>query len=526
MIKKKIKASIDPVKTAVVKTTGVIIPVSESPDEGLGELFTVVQERRVYEDGKTFVDLIPRRRMKYIQQEYLLEKQDPDFDLHEFVNRHFYRFDPGKSTYATNPSMTMRQHIANLWSVLERRNRKDRGSLVALPHKYVVPGGRFSEQFYWDTYFIMLGLAADGKWNRIEDMMKNYMHMIRKFGFIPTANRTYFLSRSQPPFFSHMVKLLEKKKGKRVLLEYLPYLVAEHKFWMKGESQLTGDTVALRRVVKMPNGYFLNRYYDDKVTPRPESLREDITTAKESPDRKPDQVFLDLRAAAESGWDFSSRWFHDPSDIRTVHTTDIIPVDLNALLYHLEQTIAEGYALLKNPASARRYALYAERRARAIAEYCWDDDERFFTDHDFQAHVSTDTLSLAAVFPLYARTATVKQAELVAKRLEKDFLCPGGLTTTLCDNGQQWDSPNGWAPLHWVAIEGLRNYGHDKLADEIKQRWLSLNDKVFRERGKMVEKYDVTNDSGIGGGGEYPLQDGFGWTNGVAAALLAEDDTK
>ena len=527
MIKKKLKASVDPVKTAVVKTTGVVIPVSKSPDEGLGELFTDVQERQVYADGKTFVDLIPRRRMKHIQQEYLIEKQDPDFDLHEFVNRHFYQFDIGKSTYVTNAGMTMREHIAALWEVLERRNRKDRGSLIALPHKYVVPGGRFSEQFYWDSYFIMLGLAADGEWNRIDDMMKNYSHMIRKFGFIPTANRTYFLSRSQPPFFSHMVKLLARHKGRRVLVEYLPYMVAEHKFWMKGQSQLSqSDHGAFRRVVKMPNGSILNRYYDDKATPRPESLREDMTTAKEAQDRQPDRVFLDLRAAAESGWDFSSRWFQDPEDIGTVHTTDIIPVDLNSLMYHLEQTIAEAYSLLKNPAVSRRYALYAERRARALTEYCWDDNSMFFVDHTFRTGQPTGVLSLAAVFPLYTKIATTKQAAAVAARLERDFLRMGGLTTTLHDNGQQWDSPNGWAPLHWVAIVGLRNYGHYHLADEIKRRWLTLNDKVFRERGKMVEKYDVSNASGIGGGGEYPLQDGFGWTNGVAAALLAEDDIK
>lgn len=523
MFRKKLKASIDPVKTAVVKTTGVITRPGVSPDEGLGELFVDVQERQVYDDGKTFVDLVPRRRMKSIQQEYLLEKQDPNFNLHEFVNRHFYRFEPGRSAYVTNPDMTMREHISALWDVLERRNRKNRGSLIALPHKYIVPGGRFSEQFYWDTYFIMLGLVADGEWKRVDDMMKNYAHMIQKFGFIPTANRTYFLSRSQPPFFSHMVKLLASHKGKRVLIEYLPYLVAEHRFWMKGKTQLKDDVAALRRTVRMPNDYILNRYYDDKVTPRPESLREDITTAKDSPDRKADQVFLDLRAAAESGWDFSSRWFHNPEDISTVHTTDIIPVDLNALLYHLEHTIAEGYALIKNQIAARRYRLYAEQRARAIAEYCWDEDEKFFVDYDFRAGKSTDTLTLAAVFPLYTKIATTKQAVAVAERLERDFLQDGGLTTTLCDNGQQWDSPNGWAPLHWIAIEGLRNYGHHELADEIKRRWLSLNERVFKERGKMVEKYDVTNESGVGGGGEYPLQDGFGWTNGVVAALQAEN---
>ncbi len=523
MVRKITKTGFDTLKTALVKVTGQLLRANPSPDESLGDLLTEVQRKRVYGDGKTFVDLVPRRRMRRIKQEYLLERQDPNFDLQEFVNRHFYEFSPGESTYQANPDDTMREHITNLWSVLERRNRKDRGSLVALPHKYIVPGGRFSEQFYWDSYFIMLGLAADDRWDVIEGMIKNYTYMIRKFGFIPTANRTYFLSRSQPPFFSHMIQLFAQHKGSHILIEYLPYLVAEHKFWMSGRVGLEQtEHHAFRRVVKMPSGLLLNRYYDNKTTPRPESLREDMLTAAESPDRSSDRLFLHLRAAAESGWDFSSRWFHNPSDIHTIHTADIVPVDLNSLLYHLEVTIAEGYKLLKNRPRSRQYSLYAERRARTIAEYCWDDDSMFFVDHNFHTGRSTGVLSLAAMFPLYVKIATTKQAAAVAARLERDFLRQGGLVTTLHTNGQQWDSPNGWAPLHWVAIQGLRNYGHHQLADEIKARWIKLNQDVFTADRRMVEKYNVTHGSGLGGGGEYPLQDGFGWTNGVAAALLSE----
>jgi alpha,alpha-trehalase len=392
---------------------------------------------------------------------------------------------------------------------------------VALPHRYIVPGGRFDEQFYWDSYFIMLGLAADGEWDVIEGMLKNYAHMIRKIGFIPTANRTYFLSRSQPPFFSHMIQLLVQHKGRRVLIEYLPYLLAEYKFWMRGATKLGGEDNSINRVVVMPDGSVLNRYYDNKVTPRPESLREDLETARESLSR--DSVFLHLRAAAESGWDFSSRWFRDPMDIRTIHTTDIIPVDLNSLIYHLEVTIAEAYSLVLNPVASRRFTQKAERRARSIAAYCWDEDTGFFVDYDMSTSASTGLLSLAAVYPLYVKIATSEQAAAVAARLERDFLKSGGFVSTLYDNGEQWDSPNGWAPLQWVAIQGLRNYEYFALADEVKRRWLAVNEKVFAAEGKMIEKYNVCGESGIGGGGEYQLQDGFGWTNGVVAALTDED---
>jgi alpha,alpha-trehalase len=513
-------------KSAFVKTTGGLKPTSKSPDEALGELFSEVQKRQVYGDGKTFVDLIPRRRMKHIQQEYLLLKDDPNFDLRDFVSRHFYEFGDYKTAYHTDTNMTPRQHIAELWHVLERKNRRDRGSLIALPHAYIVPGGRFSEQFYWDSYFIMLGLAADNRWDMIEGMMKNYAYMMRKFGFIPTANRTYFLSRSQPPFFSQMVKLLARHKGRtRTYVEYLPYMLLEHRFWMKGHKTL-GDREhkAYARVAQMPNGILLNRYYDNKTTPRPESLREDIETAEEAVDRESDRLYLHLRAGAESGWDFSSRWFMDADDIRTIHTADVIPVDLNCLLYQLEEMIAETYRLLKQPLLASKFQGAADRRVRGMQEYCWSDEEGFFVDYNFHHKQSTGRPTLAGVFPLYAKTATTKQAALVARRIEKDFLKEGGLVATLNETGQQWDAPNGWAPLHWIAIQGLRNYGYNQLADTIKKRWTDTNIKVFKEKGKMVEKYNVVNHSQLGGGGEYPLQDGFGWTNGVLAALLEEDE--
>lgn len=512
-------------KSAIVKVGGIVPSRRVSPDERLGELFAEVQRRRVYDDGKTFVDLVPKRRIKQLRQAYELQRHDPEFDLHEFVSRNFHVLDTKKSDYHTDTSMTVREHIRELWDVLERRNRVTRGSLMALPYRYVVPGGRFEEQFYWDSYFIMLGLAADGRWDVIDGMMKNYVHMIRKVGFIPTANRTYFLSRSQPPFFSHMVRLVARKKGQRVLVEYLPYLLAEHRFWMKGKSKLEQtENRSYRRVVQMPNGSLLNRYYDNKSTPRPESHHEDVMTANEAADREADRIYLHLRAAAESGWDFSSRWFDNPDDIRTIHTADIIPVDLNSLLYHLEQTIAAAYRILRNEVMAKRYFLYAERRARAIQEYCWDGDRHMFADYNFHKQHMTSSVSLAMVFPLYVGIATSAQAKATAQLIEQSFLKAGGLVATLEDTTQQWDSPNGWAPLQWVAIEGLRRYGYHTLADEIKRRWVAVNERVFATQAKLIEKYNVVDESGLGGGGEYPLQDGFGWTNGVLAALLDEDD--
>lgn len=521
------KATSHKLKSALVRTTGRLMMVAKSPDEQLGELFADVQKHQVYNDGKTFVDLIPKKRSRQIIKEYNLIKDDPNFDLRDFVSRHFYEFMPREHTkYIVSPANSPRHHVKNLWHTLERRNRVDRGSLIAVPYEYIVPGGRFSEQFYWDTYFIMLGLAADGEWDKIHNMINNYAYMIGKFGFIPTANRTYFLSRSQPPFFSHMIKLLARHRGRtRTYFEYLPSMLAEYRFWMKGRRSVNEhvDHQAYARVVAMPNGVIVNRYFDNKVTPRPESQREDIETAKLSKNANKEKIYLDLRAGAESGWDFSSRWFKNSRDIQSIHTTDIVPVDLNCLLYQLEATIAETYQLMKQPLLKRKFQAFAEKRAQTILKYCWDEEQQFFCDYDFRAGHSTGRLTLAGVFPLYAKIATTKQAKAVAKKLEEEFLFDGGLVTTLEDTGQQWDYPNGWAPLQWVAIHGLREYGYYELADKIKQRWLGSVEDVFSLKHKMVEKYNVVDSASLGGGGEYPLQDGFGWTNGVYASLKDED---
>ena len=518
-----VKLTNDSLKTALVTTAGTLLRSRKSPDELMGELFSDVQTQQVYGDGKTFVDLVPRKRIKTIIDEYRLLKNDPEFELSEFLGRHFYDLSTTvhkKDPFKVKSNATINHQISQLWEHLERRNRLDRGSLIALPYTYIVPGGRFNEQFYWDSYFIMLGLAAEDKWERVESMIKNCAFMIRKYGFVPTANRTYFLSRSQPPVFVLMVRLLAEHKGKKVLREYLPYLLSEYRFWMKGRKKLLEtEHFAYRRVVQMPNGTLLNRYYDNKVTPRPESLREDTETATLSRKRIHEKLFLHLRAAAESGWDFSSRWFEDPRDIRTIHTVDIIPVDLNALLYMLETAIADGYSSFRNPFMVRKFRKLANKRQQAINEYHWNAQEKFYMDYNFHKKASTKVISLAGVFPLYAGIASKEQAEYVARILEEKFLKPGGLVTTANETGQQWDSPNGWAPLQWIAIQGLRNYGYTDLADVIKIRWMGLNERVFKQTHRLVEKYNVVDGDGLGGGGEYALQDGFGWTNGVYAAL-------
>ena len=509
---------------SIFTTVNAVAPSKDSPDVLLGELFQDVQLRRVFPDGMTFVDMVPANRLRKILVAYEQQRQRPDFDLHEFVKRYFREYlESAPQVYRTNPDHTVEQHINELWNVLTRQAYVNRGSLMALPYPYVVPGGRFGAQWYWDSYFTMLGLAASGRYDLIEGMMKNYAFMIRKYGYVVQANRTYYVGRSQAPFLSHMLKLLARKEGKAIYVRYLPYLITEYRFWTKRANDLDAGKPAYRRTVRMPDGEILSRYYDNKRTPRPESYKEDVDTALQATDRVPSKVYVDLRAAAESGWDFSSRWFSDPQNLGTIHTTDILPIDLNCLLVHLAQTIAEILTTLKQAKLAKLWQRRAQRRIDAINKYFWNEEKQFYFDYDFITGKQTECYSLAALFPLYVGVASQAQADAVAKKVESDFLKKGGLVTTLAITGQQWDSPNGWAPLHWVTIKGLRNYGHNDLADEIKKRWIATNMHLYKTQGKLVEKYDVVNPDQIGGGGEYELQDGFGWTNGVLMALLSED---
>jgi alpha,alpha-trehalase len=399
-----------------------------------------------------------------------------------------------------------------------------RSSLIELPEPYVVPGGRFREVYYWDSYFTMLGLVRDGRTDLVQHMLDNFAFLIRTLGRIPNGNRTYYLSRSQPPYFAAMVGLYATATDTTQALRYLDALEAEHAFWMDGADRLE-PAQTYRRVVRLPDGPVLNRYWDDLAEPRPESYRPDYEIGTTLPAQQRDAFYRNVRATAESGWDFSSRWMRDPKDLRTLETTEILPVDLNSLLYNAERLIAALRAFRNQPGDsgiAARFARAAEARRQALLFLTYDPNAGFFYDVRWRSGERImDRPTLAAAAPLYFGLATEEQGRRTAYRLGQEFLKPGGFVTTLIASGQQWDAPNGWPPLVWLTIEGVRRYGRADLADTARDRWLELLRRTYRSTGKMMEKYDVVDLHRAAGGGEYPTQDGFGWTNGVALALAA-----
>ncbi|WP_194434772.1 alpha,alpha-trehalase TreA [Klebsiella pneumoniae] len=397
-----------------------------SPDILLGPLFNDVQSAKLFADQKTFADAIPNSDPLMILADYRMQKNQASFDLRHFVELNF-TLPKENDTYVPPKGQTLRQHIDGLWPVLTRSTVEVEkwDSLLPLPKPYVVPGGRFREVYYWDSYFTMLGLAESGHWDKVEDMVANFAAEIDAWGHIPNGNRTYYLSRSQPPFFSFMVSLLATHDGDQVLKTYQPQLEKEYRYWMAGADALAPGS-ADKRAVRMADGALLNRYWDDNDTPRPESWLDDVKTAKSNPNRPATEIYRDLRSAATA----------------------------------------------------------------------------------------------AALFPLYVNAASRERATKVAAAAESRLLKPGGLTTTTVNSGQQWDAPNGWAPLQWVAVEGLQNYGQQKIAMEVTWRFLTNVQHTYDSKQKLVEKYDVSSTGTGGGGGEYPLQDGFGWTNGVTLKML------
>jgi len=499
-----------------------------SPAARYEELFVEVQHSGLFADSKTFPDCIPRYPPEVIKARYRSLRGQPDFSLAAFVQAHFKRASIHNSHYVSVPASSLRRHIDDLWPVLTREplDHPSASSLLPLPRKYVVPGGRFSELYYWDSYFTMVGLADSGRHDLLLAMIENFAYLIDTYGLVPNGTRNYYLSRSQPPVFSMMVDLIDRL-GLAQARDFLPQLRREYAFWMDGADALLPGS-AHRRAVCLPDGAVLNRYWDDRAYPREEAFLEDVQTAIHS-GRPHHLVFRDLRAAAESGWDFSSRWLDEArgsaaSDLGSIRTTAILPVDLNALLWHLETRIAQLCLQAGDEPGSRVFSNAAQHRKAALMQYMWDDAAGAFHDYDWCRAEPRQRLTAATAVPLYVGLASAPQAEAIARTLADKLLDYGGLATTECDSGQQWDHPNGWAPLQWLAIRGLSRYGHDGLAAEIARRWLATVASLYTHDCKLVEKYHVEHAGHPavgGGGGEYPLQDGFGWSNGVASALMA-----
>ncbi len=478
-------------------------------------LFREVQMRRLFEDSKSFADAVP---LWPLREAYAAFRPNmTDIELRTLVSEAFSM--PQEKDGVILESQSATEHVQKLWPYLTRPGETEKvGTRFPIPHDYVVPGGRFNEIYYWDSYFTMLGLAVDGKYELIKSMIDNFAHSIKQFGFIPNGNREYFLSRSQPPFFYLMIRLYEDCTGLEIAQDYLESLLQEYNFWVV-EDQLK-EKPFTGHFVETIHHTQLARYWDRLPEPRPESYQEDVLMYEETKDPS---LYRNLRSACESGWDFSSRWCKNPFDLQTIRTIAILPVDLNSLLYGMELLIAECFSRLGDQTANGDFLGLSESRAEDLIEQCYDPDDGFFFDYDFQSNQLVKRYYASAIFPLFVNMVEQDIANRVAEKFMHELVVDGGVLTSQIQSGQQWDAPNGWAPLNWVAYKAMKNYGFDEYAEIIRSRWITTIESYYEKHGKLVEKYNVlTNDTATGG--EYPNQDGFGWTNGVYLAMKSLDE--
>jgi alpha,alpha-trehalase len=474
--------------------------IMEYVDQSLNGLFVDLHTSGHWPDQKVISDAVLLAPAAEILAAYAAAKAKGAVDLKVFFAK-WFRPVSGQQAYRTNQNHSPAEHIEAIWSHLTRPadDPQERSTRFPLPQPYVIAGGRFQEAYYWDSYFTQLGLLQAGQFDLVRAMLDNFAHAIATIGHIPNGFRSYFLTRSQPPFFAAMVQDYGRATGdlRGAYATYLPAMQAEYRYFTTSAHTIGG----------------LARYWDTENTPRVEMYGTDL--AAEGHTKAHPEYFRDLRAACESGWDFSSRWLTDTADLGTIRTTQLWALDLNCLLLRYEEILSQA-------TGKTRYVTAANTRRAAIAKRFFDKDRGYFCDVVIADGTTVPVTTAAGMYALYAGAASPAQADRAVEWMRAHLLAPGGLLTTDVTSGQQWDAPNGWAPLQWIAIQGLRRYGFDALAETLRTRWLATCDTVFAASGKFVEKYNVLDPLAASGGGEYALQDGFGWTNGVYLDLLSD----
>ncbi len=408
-----------------------------------------------------------------------------------------------------------------------------RHGLLYLPHPYVVPGGRFNEMYGWDSYFIQVGLLADGETQRAKDMADNFVYQIENYGTLLNANRTYYLSRSQPPFLTQMLLgVYAKTKDRAWLQASMPAVEKYYRFWTT-EPHLIPE-LGLSRYYDLGDGpapEVLSDEKDDHGFTHYDRVRDYYKTHEiadydvalyydKKADRLTDLFYKGDRSMRESGFDPSNRF--GPFNIDIIHYA---PVCLNSLLYQMERDGSELARILGDAPGAAAWDKRAEARRAAIDRYLWDADSGLYLDYSFKTRKRRRYPFATTFYPLWVGAASKPQAAAVLKNLPL-FEAPGGLRTSTTVTGSQWDAPFGWAPLQQIPVLGMRRYGYAADADRIAAKWVSLVAKEFAEHGTIVEKYDVERrESDVASGirfGYSANQVGFGWTNGSILVLTAD----
>jgi len=385
-------------------------------------------------------------------------------------------------------------------------------SSIVTRYPFVVPGGRFIEYYYWDSYWVIEGLLSCQMYDTAKGMIINFLDIVQKEGFVPNGSRIYYLDRSQPPMLTQMIYSYYKKTNDiEFVKENLHLIDREYNYWMESKAILVTD--------KNNKEHALNLYYVDSDYPRPESFEEDFHNARES--GNVNYYYSNIKTAAESGWDFSSRWFADPQDIRTIQIIDMIPVDLHAKLYKNEKILFEFHQLCGTE-KVKFYENAVLAREEAINTILWDDENNHYADYNYKTGTLHSTnLYASDLFPLWAGIKPPKSPESIVQVYHSLLMDhESGIPASDIETGQQWDFPNVWAPYHLFIVDYLKNNGMYDMALNIANRFVNSVHAGWEKSGNIYEKYHADKLGQYGGGGEYVVQEGFGWTNGVAINFI------
>ncbi|XP_022911040.2 trehalase-like [Onthophagus taurus] len=517
-----------------------------------GDLLNTVQMARVFPDSKTFVDLSLSHKKDEVLKNFEIfmenSNQNPNqSDVKKFVGENFVE---GKELenwvphdYNEHPNILNKisdASIKNLtaeinarWPKLGRKVVEDvkinpnEHSLIYVPNGFIIPGGRFKEFYYWDSYWIVRGLLICEMYETAKGILGNFLSIVDKFGFIPNGGRVYYLQRSQPPLLTKMVKdYYDATKDLTWVSSNIEIVIKELEWWLN------------KRFVSVnleDKSYRMAAYTSASLGPRPESYSEDIATVQifES-DEKKQYVFNQLKSAAESGFDFSTRWIFDENgthfaNISFTETSRVIPVDLNAILYGAFNDLSYLCSILSKSDQEKRWKNEADSLKDAISNVLWDENDGIWYDFDNKLKRRRAFFAASNLAPLWTQAYdTTKSKEYGMKAAgylvrEKITSYKGGIPTTLYNSNEQWDFPNAWPPLQSIVVNGLRSTEAQEAMDLAKtfaENFVEAARIGFERENAFFEKYDAVQQGQYGGGGEYQVQTGFGWTNGVVLEFI------
>jgi len=407
-----------------------------------------------------------------------------------------------------------------------------------LPFPFLVPGGRFREYYYWDTFWILEGIYVSGMCKTAKSVVENTLWMAKRYGFVPNGSRAYYLNRSQPPMLPMIVERYfehcgaQLKKPDAFLARALEGLELEYSFWMDRRSVSLEDAQGKKHV--------LNRYSADMRSPRPESYLHDVKLAANMSEEAASNFYHNVAATTESGWDFSGRWMNwsrpfgeEIPSLNLSITSQIVPVDLNAVLFRNELIIANIYGRLKREKEARKYEDLAEARAEAIQAMLFSPELNLWKDYNFHTKsLTTDRpFYITDICPLwygpYKHMNTSQVEQILTENDRIMYAYPGGIPISEIYTGQQWDFPNVWAPTQYLAVKvhlrlhaETKNPYHLEKAVSLAQKWITTTYCGHKHYGYVFEKYNAKVVGQPGGGGEYIVQEGFGWSNGVILWMI------